>query len=112
MLNESGLVEQAVKAMELLFEYTGSEKHGFFTADFKEDENGRPYITEINIRMVAFNYSFAKAGANFSEDIIALMSEDPNYDRSYKMYEFEPGTIFLRDVDVEPILMNEADLMK
>lgn len=111
LLNEPNLVDLSVKAMDLLFESTNTPKHGFFTADFKEDENGRPYITEINIRMVAFNYSFAKAGANFSEDILALMSEDPNYDRNYKMYEFEPGTIFLRDVDVEPVLMNEADLM-
>jgi len=110
LLNESGLVEQAVKAMELLFEYTGSEKHGFFTADFKEDETGHPYITEINVRMVAFNLSFAAGGANFTEDIIRLLSEDSSFDRTYKMYEFEPGTIFLRDVDAEPKLMNEKDL--
>lgn len=111
LLNEPELVDLSVKAMDLLFEATNTPKHGFFTADFKEDESGRPYITEINIRMVAFNYCFAKAGANFSEDIIALMSEDPDYDRNYKMYDFEPDTIFLRDVDVEPILMKETDLM-
>jgi len=112
LLNEPELVEAATRAMDILFEATNTPKHGFFTADFKEDSQGHPYITEINIRMVAFNYSFAQGGANFSEDIIALMSEDPSFDRSYKMYEFEPGTIFLRDVDVEPILMNEADFLK
>lgn len=112
LLNEPNLVDLSIKAMDLLFEATKTPKHGFFTADFKEDIDGRPYITEINIRMVAFNYSFAKGGANFSEDMLALLSEDPTYDKNYKMYEFEPGTIFLRDVDVEPILMNESDLMK
>lgn len=112
LLNEPDLVDLATKAMDILFKATNTPKHGFFTADFKEDINGQPYITEINIRMVAFNYSFAKGGANFSEDILALLSEDPSFDRNYKMYEFEPGTIFLRDVDVEPILMNESDLMK
>lgn len=97
--------------MEYLFEVTGAEKHGFFTADFKEDENGTAYLTEINARMVAFNLSFAKAGANFAEDIIRLVQEDPTFNRSYKMYEFEPGTVFLRDVDAEPILMNEGDIL-
>ena len=61
--------------------------------------------------MVAFNYSFALGGANFSEDILALMSDDQSFDKNYKMYDFEPGTIFLREVDVEPILMKESDLI-
>lgn len=112
LLNEPKLVDAAVKAMELIFEATGAPKHGFFTADFKEDAEGKPYITEINVRMVAFNYSFAKGGANFSEDIVRLMNEDASFDRNYKMYEFEPGTIFLRDVDAEPILMKEEELIQ
>jgi hypothetical protein len=112
LLNEPELVNLATKAMDLLFKATNTIKHGFFTADFKEDVDGRPYITEINVRMVAFNYSFALGGANFSEDILALMSKDSAFDRTYKMYEFEPDTIFLRDVDVKPILMKESELLK
>ena len=110
LLNEPNLVDKASKAMDLLFEHTKSVKHGFFTADFKEDEFGRPYITEINVRMVAFNMSFAAGGANFTEDIIKLLDNDQSFNKSYKMYEFDPGTIFLRDVDAEPKLMNERDL--
>lgn len=110
LLNEPHLVAQATKALDILFEKTNTPKHGFFTVDFKEDQNGHPYITEINVRMVAFNYIFAKAGANFSSDILQLLNGDTSFDRTYKMYEFEPGTIFLRDVDAEPILMNERDL--
>lgn len=112
LLNEPKLVELATKAMDILFEKLNVPKHGFFTADFKEDENGRPYITEINVRMVAFNYCFAKAGANFTEDILSLLTNDVSFDRTYKMYEFEPGTIFLRDVDADPIIMNEKDLLQ
>ena len=40
------------------------------------------------------------------------MSGDKSFDKAYKMYNFEPGTIFLRDVDAEPILMKESDLVK
>ncbi len=110
LINEPDLVHRASKLMDRMFTHAKAPKHGFFTADFKEDENGTPYLTEINVRMVAFNYSFAKTGANFSEDIVSLMNDDSTFDRNYKMYEFEPGTIFLRDVDAEPILMNERDL--
>ena len=111
MLNEPDLVQAAVKAMDLIFEATGAPKHGFFTADFKEDANGKPFITEINVRMVAFNYSFAKGGANFSQDILQLINGDDDFDREYRMYEFEPDIIFLRDVDSEPILMKESELL-
>lgn len=112
LLNEPELVDKSKLAMQKVFRAADCEPHGFFTADFKEDENGVPYITEINVRMVAFNYSFALAGANFTEDIITLLTNPDSFDTNYKMYEFEPGTIFLRDVDAEPKLMNERDLKK
>ncbi len=112
LLNEPNLVQQAVDAMEILFKTLNVDKHGFFTADFKEDENGRPYITEINVRMVAFNLSFAAAGANFTKDIVDLLYKKDTVDLNYKMYEFEPDTIFLRDVDATPKLMKETELLK
>lgn len=111
LLNEPELVKIATKAMDIIFQFTKTKKHGFFTVDFKEDINGIPFITEINVRMVAFNFSFAVGGANFSEDILALLSNDPNFDKTYKMYQFENDTIFLRDVDALPILMKESDLL-
>lgn len=112
LLNEPHLVDLAKKALEKVFESTGAEAHGFFTADFKEDENGKPYITEINVRHVAFTQCFAAGGANFAEDTIRLLDNDPAFDSTYKMYKFEKDLIFLRDVDVEPILMKEGDLLK
>ncbi len=111
LINEPELTEVAVQAMEHLFVETGTNKHGFFTVDFKEDSEGQPYITEINIRHVAFTQCFAAAGANFAEDTIRLMKGDPSFDRNYKNYEFEEGLIFLRDVDERPVLMNESDLL-
>jgi hypothetical protein len=112
LLNEPTLVEVATKAMDELFKVSGSPKHGFFTVDFKEDADGTPYITEINIRHVAFTQCFAAGGANFAEDTIRIMDGDPNYDYNYKMYEFEKGLIFIRDVDSLPIIMKEENLLK
>ncbi len=112
LLNEPNLVAEAKRAMDFLFQYTSAAQHGFFTVDFKEDENGKPYITEINVRHVAFTQCFAAGGANFASDTVRLLNEDATFDRNYKMYEFEKDLIFLRDVDSLPILMKESELLK
>jgi carbamoyl-phosphate synthase large subunit len=112
LLNEPKLVEVAVQAMDHLFEFSKANKHGFYTVDFKEDENGKPYITEINVRHVAFTQCFAAGGANFADDTIRLLSADETFDMNYKMYEFEKDLIFLRDVDSLPVLMKESELLK
>src|SRR5690606_12217957 len=54
LLNEPNVVKVATEAMDVLFAHTRAKKHGFFTVDFKEDQSGKPFITEINVRHVAF----------------------------------------------------------
>lgn len=110
LLNEPKLVEVAIEAMDKMFAYTQSDKHGFYTVDFKEDSFGKPYITEVNVRHVAFTQCFAAGGANFAADTIQLLSDPDAFDMNYRMYEFEKDLIFLRDVDALPILMKETDL--
>ncbi len=112
LLNEPRLVELAVKAMEEVFARTGAAKHGFYTVDFKEDGEGTPFITEINVRHVAFTQCFAAGGANFADDTLRLLSGDASFDFSYQMYEFEKDLIFLRDVDCLPVLMKEHELLR
>ncbi|WP_219928755.1 ATP-grasp domain-containing protein [Flavobacterium pallidum] len=111
LLNEPELVKEAKRAMDHLFAHTGAAQHGFFTVDFKEDENGKPYITEVNVRHVAFTQCFAAGGANFASDTVRLLDNDADFDHGYKMYEFEKDLIFLRDVDSLPILMKEHQLL-
>jgi carbamoyl-phosphate synthase large subunit len=112
LLNDPQLVQVATRAMDALFEAVKAPKHGFFTLDFKEDDAGRPYITEVNVRHVAFSICFAAAGATFAEDTVRLLDDDPTFDRQFRMYEFEPNLIFLRDVDARPIIMKESQLLR
>jgi len=112
LLNAPHVFEESKRAMDYIFKETGAKKHGFFTVDLKEDENGKPYITEVNVRHVAFNQMFAAAAANFAEDTMRLLDNDPTFDLNFKLYEFERDLIFLRDVDSLPILMKEKDLLK
>lgn len=110
LLNEPDLIDFCESALRIIEKQTRKPLHGFFTADLKEDKNGKPYLTEINVRMVAFNLSFAMGGANFSEDLVRLIMDEENFDKSYSMYYFKEDYIFLRDVDGEPKLMREGDL--
>jgi len=111
LLNEPELVDIATQAMERLFEHAGAPKHGFFTIDFKEDEEGTPFITEVNVRHVAFSICFAAGGATFAEDTVRLLDGDTRFDWQYRMYEFEKDLIFLRDVDARPLLLKENQLL-
>lgn len=112
LLNEPNLVDVAIRTMDFIFQNTGAKRHGFFTVDFKEDEFGKAYITEINVRHVAFTQCFAAGGANFALDTVRLLNEDITFNKDYRMYEFEKDLIFLRDVDSTPILMKENELIK
>jgi carbamoyl-phosphate synthase large subunit len=97
--------------MDFLFKKTGAAKHGFFTIDFKKNSSGKPFITEINVRHVAFTQCFAAGGANFAEDTVRLLDKDSEFDTNFRLYEFEKDLIFLRDVDSVPILMKESSLL-
>lgn len=111
LLNLPHVEALAEKALSVLFKETESEAHGFFTVDFKEDLDGIPFITEINVRHVAFTQCFAMAGANFAADTLRLMMYPHTVEQTYKPYRFEEGLIFLRDVDERPLLMKESELL-
>ncbi|MEQ8704189.1 MAG: hypothetical protein RIC19_09735 [Phaeodactylibacter sp.] len=111
LLNEPQLVDTASQVMDHLFAHAGAQKHGFFTVDFKEDAEGKPYVTEVNVRHVAFSVCFAAGGATFAEDMVRLLDGDQCCKWQYKMYTFEEDLIFLRDVDARPLLMNERQLL-
>jgi len=67
-------------------------------------------VTEVNVRFVAFTQCYAAGGANLPEDLIRVVSGDPSFNREFKLYEFDPDLIFLRDVDEQPIIMRESQL--
>jgi len=111
LLNDEKVFEVSHKAIEIMFELTGANKHGFFTVDLKEDDKGQPFVTEINVRHVAFTSAFALGGANFCEDTIRLLDDDPSFNDQFRLYEFEKDLIFLREVDALPIIMKETELI-
>lgn len=112
LLNEPGLVEISTNALNIVSKKVGTGLNGIFTIDFKEDRYGRPKITEINIRHVAFTSSMAAGGANLPLDTLRILFDEENSCSETVHYTFKEHYIFLRDVDAYPIVIKESDLLK
>jgi len=113
LINEPDLVNISEKTLEYISDEAGSKLNGIFTVDFKEDSDGKPKITEINIRHVAFTSSMAAGGANIPFDTLdMMMNGSDGASAQRKDYRYREELIFLRDVDSEPIIMKEKDLLK
>jgi len=111
LLNEPGLVDISVRAIESIASNMNVSLNGIFTVDYKEDSLGIPKITEINIRHVAFTSSIAAGGANLPLDTLkAMFLIDPATIETTH-YKFDQQLIFLRDVDGYPIVIKESDLL-
>lgn len=110
LINEPGLVDISEETLNFISEKVGSELNGIFTVDFKEDTDGVPKITEINIRHVAFTSSIAAGGANLPADTLKMLFSGTLSPKRVD-YQYKEGMIFLRDVDSVPIIMNEKELL-
>ncbi|MGD8426844.1 MAG: hypothetical protein PVH63_04385 [Balneolaceae bacterium] len=111
LINEPELVRLSTQALESISSELGTELNGIFTVDYKEDSKGVPKITEINIRHVAFTSSIAAGGANLPADTLEVLFSDGATDMKRIDYTYGEPLIFLRDVDSEPIVMKESDLL-
>lgn len=103
LLNDERLKATALKAIDVICKSTSSRMTGLVVVDMKADENGKPLVTEINIRHVAFSSSFANAGFNLSEyQLLCVLDRDnelsPNIEKTYPS-----NNLILRDVDGLPI---------
>ena len=85
--------------------------HGILSFDLKEDKNGDLKVTEVNIRHMAYVGVMAHVGFDLVEDTIRIM-EDGNCDRVERapFYHYRRPYVFLRDVDVEPIILDSEDI--
>lgn len=90
------------RAVRKILDLTGETMNGLITVDLKEDENGLPRVTEINLRHVAATYAFALAGFNIAEAHLSLIlgHRDEIGDISCT---FPKNNIILRDIDGELI---------
>lgn len=110
-LNEDRINEFCDSCIKYLEKKLDIKAHGILSFDLKEDKNGELKVTEVNIRHMAYTGVMSMVGFDLTEDTIKIM-EDGNCDNVERapFYHYEKPYVFLRDVDVEPIVLESEDV--
>ena len=109
LLNDERIKETALKTIDIICKKLNVQMNGLVVCDLKSDSDGKPFVTEINIRHVAFSSSFANAGFNISEYqlLCALGRENELSPEIEKIYP--QNNLILRDVDDLPIYLRNYE---
>lgn len=110
-LNEDKINEFCDRCIKYLEKKLHVPAHGILSFDLKEDKDGNMKVTEVNIRHMAYTGVMANVGFDLIEDTIRIM-EDGNADSIVRdqYHHYEKPYIFLRDVDVEPIILESEEI--
>lgn len=108
LINNQDLYDRSILALKTIFEKEQLPVNGMFTVDFKEDINGIPLITEINIRHVSFTNAFTMAGVNFAEQTIESFLNKKEINLGYQIFSEELN--FVRGVDNELVIFKCSDI--
>ena len=109
MLNEVDLLARCEEVMDYVQESTGVKANGVYSFDFKEDEQGRLLVTEINIRHMAYTGIMAQCGFDLIRASIELIFGNFSVPKNHR-HHFDQEYVFLRDVDIQPIILKKQDL--
>lgn len=110
-LNEKRINEFCDRCIKYLENKLDITAHGILSFDLKEDKDGNLKVTEVNIRHMAYTGVMARVGFDLIEDTIRI-HEDGNADnvKRDQFYHYDKPYVFLRDVDVEPIVLESEKI--
>lgn len=110
-LNDDRINKFCDSCIKYIEKQLGVKAHGILSFDLKEDTEGNMKVTEVNIRHMAYTGVMAHAGFDLIEDTIRIL-EDGNCNRVKKnqYYHYDKPYIFLRDVDIQPILLPSEEV--
>lgn len=111
-INEDRINKFCDDCIKYLEKKLGVIAHGILSFDLKEDYKGNLKVTEVNIRHMAYTGVLAHVGFDLIEDTIMIM-EDGNCDcvKRDQYHQYEKPYIFLRDVDIEPIVLESEAIL-
>lgn len=111
-LNDDTINEFCDRCVKYLEKKLGVSAHGILSFDLKEDKDRNLKVTEVNIRHMAYTGVMAHVGFDLIEDTIRIL-EDGNADNIERdqYHHYEMPYIFLRDVDVEPIILDDESVL-
>ncbi len=108
-VEERAPVDATIEAVRGVCRAFGVEPHGLYQADLKCDGDGVPYVTEINIgRFPMTSPQFDRVGQYSQLTLYIELALDPNASLPRGVYDFDPGWVFLRGVDL-PLVITRAE---
>ena len=112
-LNEDSINQFCDDCIKYLENKLGVKAHGILSFDLKEDAQGKLKVTEVNIRHMAYVGVMAHVGFDLIEDTIKIL-EEGNCDHIKRdpFYHYNKPYVFLRDVDVEPIILEDENIFE
>lgn len=112
LLNDETIKQTALRALDIICEKTNTKMHGLCVVDMKADAAGKPYVTEINIRHVAYSSMFAVAGFNIAEaQLLITLGRSDEIDGELEK-TFPVNNLMLRDVDGLPVFVEDYKPLK
>lgn len=109
LVNDERVLANAEAAVRALAGQTGEKVKGLFTVDLREDVEGTPLLTEINIRHTAPTSAYAAGGSNMVEaHIHHTLGRLDRIDGS--RVDFPEDNYILRDMDGKPLWVHGVNL--
>ena len=110
-LNEDRINKFCDDCIKYLEKMLSVPAHGILSFDLKEDKNGDLKVTEVNIRHMAYTGVMAHVGFDLIEDTISILEiGNCDYVKRDKFHHYDKPYVFLRDVDVEPIILDSESI--
>lgn len=106
LINDKSLLDRCELIMRYVQDKTGVKANGVYSFDLKEDDFGNQFVTEINIRHMAYTGIMARCGFDLISDTISLLNNKFEKPETVQ-YQYDKPYAFLRDVDVNPIIIDE-----
>jgi carbamoyl-phosphate synthase large subunit len=100
---DNSIVTKAEKAVRIIANTTNETVRGLVTVDLKEDHKGDAYVTEINLRHVAFTSAFTEAGFNMVEAQLLALKGDIEAIGARHSRKLNVSNRFYRDIDGVPV---------
>ena len=112
-LNEDKINAFCDDCIKYLEKKLGVPAHGILSFDLKEDSKGNLKVTEVNIRHMAYTGVMAQVGFDLIEDTIRIMEDGScNSVEKDRFHHYDKPYVFLRDVDVEPIVLESEEVFE
>jgi biotin carboxylase len=106
LLNEDRILEFCHSCVEYVCEKLNTKPHGVLSFDLKEDAEGNMKVTEVNIRHMAYTGVMSDAGFDLTGDTILYLQGRGNEIQRTPYFQYAKNYSFLRDVDIEPIIVD------